>query len=117
MAKGLYLIPLLFAFTPFLSGDIFASLEIFVFAAAGLYAMAGGVSGYLESRLNPIERVLSLACGVVLFWPLAWFWHLSAFAVFITVFSLSRRRANRAAIPAVDRESARSKRPSANSIA
>ncbi len=38
IAKGLYIVPLLFAYTPFLAGDALAALAIFAFAAAGIYA-------------------------------------------------------------------------------
>ncbi|MES1923746.1 TRAP transporter fused permease subunit [Salinisphaera sp. T31B1] len=92
MAKGLYIIPLLFAFTPFLSGDVGTALAIFGWAAVGLYALAGGMSGYLESRLNIVERVLVLACGIGLLWPMPWYGHAVALVLFAIVFWRSRRR-------------------------
>ena len=41
IAKGLYLVPLLFAFSPLITGDWQARLTVFVFACLGLYALAG----------------------------------------------------------------------------
>jgi TRAP transporter 4TM/12TM fusion protein len=91
MAKGLYIIPLLFAFTPFLSGDPLVAFEIFVFAIFGLYALAGGISGYLENPLNILERVVVFTCGVGLLWPVTWYWHLGLLAVFFIIFRLNKK--------------------------
>ena len=45
IAKSLYAIPVLFAYTPFLAGDIGLALEIFLFAAIGIYALTGAIRG------------------------------------------------------------------------
>jgi TRAP transporter 4TM/12TM fusion protein len=96
LAKGLYVIPLLFAFTPFLSGDTLVALEIFLWAAVGLYALSAAQAGFLEGRLNALERVALLAAGVVLLWPLdAWWWKGLAASAFLTMFVLSHIRGKR----------------------
>jgi len=96
IAKSLYAIPVLFAYTPFLSGDIFAALEVFVFAALGIYALTGAIEGYLEAPVMAPFRVVLAAFGIVLLWPLAWHWHaLAALGVLaLLIFSLKYRRAH-----------------------
>ncbi len=56
IAKGLYLVPLLFAYTPFLNGDWPQMLYIFGFAVFGLWAVAAAIEGYWENRMNIVER-------------------------------------------------------------
>ncbi len=59
LAKGLYIMPLLFAFTPFLYGDWLLTLEIFGFTMVGLYAFAAAFQGHLEAIL---------ACRCACYW-------------------------------------------------
>jgi TRAP transporter 4TM/12TM fusion protein len=59
LAKGLYIVPLLFAYTPMLEGSWSADLTVFGFAFLGLYAFAGAFQGHLENRL---KLPLRLAC-------------------------------------------------------
>ncbi|MDC0178834.1 TRAP transporter large permease subunit, partial [Woeseiaceae bacterium] len=61
IAKGLYLVPVLFAFTPLITGSWSERLSVFVFACFGLYALAGILQWHLESRLNAGTAVLLLA--------------------------------------------------------
>jgi TRAP-type uncharacterized transport system fused permease subunit len=69
VAKGLYFVPLLFAYTPFLSGNWPQMLEIFAFAVFGLWAVAAAIEGYWENRMNIVERIATLAVGAALMWP------------------------------------------------
>ena len=68
-AKGLYIIPVLFAYTQFLGGAWFEILYVFVATAVGMYAFVASLYGYLEHRQSVISRLLLLASGVVLIWP------------------------------------------------
>lgn len=70
LAKGLYIIPLLFAFTPLLGGDWRTMLAIFVPALIGLHALAAAFSGVIEHRTGIVLRVVAAALGVFLLWPL-----------------------------------------------
>ncbi len=70
LCKGLYLIPLLFAFTPILSGDWGQMLLVFVPAIAGLHALSGAMSGWLETRQGVLARIVLSAVGAALLWPL-----------------------------------------------
>jgi TRAP transporter 4TM/12TM fusion protein len=95
-AKGLYLVPLLFAYTPFLSGDWPEMLRIFTFAIFGLWAIAAGIEGYWENRMNIVERLATLAAGTILVWPAPVTVNLAALAAFAVLFWWNVRKGNRA---------------------
>ena len=69
LAKGLYIVPLLFAYTPFLSGDWGAMLTVFLFAVPGVYALAGGLQGGLENPAGWPMRAALLLAGTACMWP------------------------------------------------
>ncbi|WP_161471007.1 TRAP transporter permease [Tropicimonas marinistellae] len=71
LCKALYIIPLLFAFTPILSGDWGEMLTVFVPAVFGLHALSAAMMGMLERPLGPFGRLVAVGFGVVLLWPLA----------------------------------------------
>jgi len=92
LAKGLYVIPLLFAYTPFIGGTLSGDLMIFFFAFFGLYAFAAGIEGFMEARLNLSFRGVTLAAAAALLWPASWLVHLGGLAVLVVVFILNRRQ-------------------------
>lgn len=69
LAKGLYLIPLLFAYTPLISGSWSEALHVAVFALFGLYALVGLLEGWLEGPLGWPQRLLLAVAGICLMWP------------------------------------------------
>jgi TRAP transporter 4TM/12TM fusion protein len=69
LAKGLYIVPALFAYTPFLSGDAWGALRIFAFACVGVYGVCAAMSGWMENRLNLAMRAATAAAGVAALWP------------------------------------------------
>ncbi len=75
IAKGLYIIPVLFAYTPILSGDWSAALQISLFAAIGIYALAAGFEGFAEQPLKLVLRPFIFAGGIALIWPMPMLWH------------------------------------------
>ncbi|UJF24325.1 TRAP transporter permease [Suttonella sp. R2A3] len=94
LAKGMYIMPVLFAYTPFLSGDWVASLLIFTFGCFGVYALAAAMQGAMERRIGWIYRALLAACGVAMLWPndIARIVGLAAFVVlFILQFRLGQK--------------------------
>lgn len=91
-AKGLYIVPLLFAYTPLLGGNVAEMLEIAVFAALGLYAFAGALEGHLEGPVNLVGRAVLAAAGVALLWPGVLVLHLAGVALLAVVFVWSLRR-------------------------
>jgi TRAP-type uncharacterized transport system fused permease subunit len=69
LAKGLYIVPLLFAYTPLLHGDWIAALTIAAFAALALFAFAAAMQGWLGRPLGPGERVALSLAAVMMLWP------------------------------------------------
>ena len=69
LAKGLYIVPVLFAYTPLLSGDPVAALGVFAFAVGGVYALAGALQGCFERPLSPVMRLAAAAAGIACLWP------------------------------------------------
>ena len=70
LAKGLYIIPFLFAYTPLLfEGPV---MEVMIVSVAGLVGLFGFTvfwEGYLLRGLNIGERALVVLATVLLFWP------------------------------------------------
>jgi TRAP transporter 4TM/12TM fusion protein len=96
IAKGLYIVPLLFAYTPFLAGDPLTALVIFAFGTVGIYCLTAAIEGYAETRLNwPLRAVLA-AVGVLLLWPVDLPWKLAGCAVFAGAIALAYRLDKRA---------------------
>ncbi|MAW56332.1 MAG: TRAP transporter fused permease subunit [Oceanospirillales bacterium TMED33] len=50
-AKGLYIVPLLFAYTPLITGSLFEMLQIGVFSLFGIYAINAVIARYAEGPL------------------------------------------------------------------
>lgn len=69
VAKGLYLMPVLFAYTSFLGGPWIEVLHVFVIAILGVYALGSAIEGHMEAPLNWPMRIFLFAAGVALLWP------------------------------------------------
>lgn len=87
IAKGLYFVPLIIAYTPFLSGNWPEMLQIFFFSVFGLWALSAGIEGYWENKLNILFRLLVLGTGVTLLWPTPVWVNLLALAAFAGLFT------------------------------
>ncbi|MDI3324492.1 TRAP transporter permease [Pontibacterium granulatum] len=93
VAKGLYIVPLLFAYTSFIGGSWEEVLSIFAFACFGIYALVGFMEGYLESQLNLVQRLASGVLGIVLLWPHGMLVaNVVAAALFVALFVYSRKQ-------------------------
>ena len=95
LAKGLYIVPLLFAYTPFIGGTLAGDLMIFFFAFFGLYAFAAGIEGFMEAKLNILFRLLALTAAGALLWPAAWYVHIAGLFILIVVFVVNRHQVKR----------------------
>ena len=93
IAKGLYIVPLLFAYTSFLGGAWHEVFEIFFFALIGLYAISGAMQGYLENHLNWPLRLLTFFSAAVMLWPTSIFYHAGGAAIFAIIFFFNLRSA------------------------
>jgi TRAP-type uncharacterized transport system fused permease subunit len=100
IAKGLYVLPVLFAYTPLIGGSPLELARIFLFASAGLYAFAAAFLGHLEGPLSLSGRAAVALSALALLWPhgnlLLSFAGLAAFAA---LFVLSGRAEKRAPAP------------------
>ena len=95
IAKGLYIVPLLFAYTPFLAGDFWLSLWIFAFGTVGIYALTAAISGWMEAPISWLERILLAATGTALLWPTGPTVNVPGFVFFLALFALNLWRARK----------------------
>ena len=77
IAKSLYLIPLLFAYTPLLWGNWAQMLEVTLFALLGLYAFTCAIQGWSTVKLPAWARLLMAITAAGLLWPAATTVHLA----------------------------------------
>jgi TRAP transporter 4TM/12TM fusion protein len=89
IAKGLYVVPLLFAYTPFLAGDVWLSLWIFAFGTVGIYALTAAISGWMEAPISWLERILLAATGTALLWPTGPTVNVPGFVFFLALFAFN----------------------------
>ncbi len=100
VAKGLYIVPLLFAYTPLIGAGLLESLIICGFALVGLYAFTAGFQGHMEGPLNIIERALAFVAAVMCLLPYSIIIHLTGVGLTVALLAWSivkRRRMNGAA--------------------
>ncbi len=69
LAKGLYIIPLLFAFTPLIDGSWSEQLVVFAFGLIGLFTFTSAISGYFGRVINQLERLLLIGLSLMFFYP------------------------------------------------
>lgn len=69
IAKGLYIIPLLFVWSPMITGTPMEMLVVFAFALFGIYAIIAGLEGHLESALPWWLRLAMFPIGALMLWP------------------------------------------------
>ncbi len=101
LAKGLYIVPLLFAYSPLITGDFDQMLQVFCFALFGIYAIVAGLEGYLEHPLNPLVRLLMFPIGVLMLWPHGQIaLDVTGLVIFIIAFVWSSRQGRRMSMPA-----------------
>ncbi len=85
VAKGLYIMPLLFAYSPLLSGDWLQVLETALFALLGIYAFTASLQGWLGGPINPVQRGLAMLLALGLLWPTTVWIHLASGLILIAV--------------------------------
>ncbi|MDX1398763.1 MAG: TRAP transporter large permease subunit, partial [Oceanospirillum sp.] len=91
-AKALYVVPLLFAYTPLIGGTLAEVLQIFIFACLGMYALAGFFENHLEGPLQIWQRALLVPAAGLMLWPgLGLVMQLAGAAILVALFVMSRR--------------------------
>ncbi|MCR9072555.1 MAG: TRAP transporter fused permease subunit [Alphaproteobacteria bacterium] len=70
IAKGLYIMPLLFAYTPLISGDFGEVMHIAVFSLFGIYATNAVIQWYSEGPVGILEICALVGGATLAFWPL-----------------------------------------------
>jgi TRAP-type uncharacterized transport system fused permease subunit len=97
LAKGLYLVPLLFAYSPLITGTWPQRIEEFVLAALGLYALCGVLQWRLRRPLNVLTAAMLLAGAFLLMWaPLSTLLHISGAALVLAVILWQRWQSRQA---------------------
>ena len=91
IAKGLYIVPLIFAYTPMIGGDLYTVVHIGFFALFGMYAFATIVQRYAEGPISVWLYPVMAAGAALSFWPME-LWANIAGAVIVSssVFITSR---------------------------
>ena len=69
LAKGLYIMPLLFAYTGLISGSWADRIVISSFALIGLFAFTMAFTGYMFGSLSVLARIFLFLCAIAIFWP------------------------------------------------
>ena len=96
IAKGLYLMPVLFAYTPLLSSDWTQALRVFALALIGLYGLVAALQGWMLHRLTWPARLTVGALGTLCLWPTTPWINLLGALTMITFFALHRWQHRRA---------------------
>lgn len=92
LAKGLYLVPVLFAYSPLITGTWPERIAVFCWSCFGLYAFAGVLQWRLEKALNPLLAGLLLCSGVLLMWaPLSTVYHVAGLLLLVGVILWQKR--------------------------
>ncbi len=69
VGKGMYIIPLLFAFTPLITGTWFERVEVFGFALMGIMSFSIVMEGFWDQKMMILERVMFTVAAVLLLTP------------------------------------------------
>jgi len=95
VAKGLYLVPVLFAYSPIISGTWPERIEVFIWSCFGLYALAGVLHWYLEDKLNIVLAGILLVSAALLMWtPFSMAYHLIGLTILVGVVIYQRWHKN-----------------------
>jgi len=100
IAKGLYIVPLMFAYTPLISGDWSQILQVGLFGLFGIYAINSIIQLHAEGPLNWPTGIMMVLGAIGAFWPLFWIANIAGaclvcLAVFMTLKQPSRLERNK----------------------
>jgi TRAP transporter 4TM/12TM fusion protein len=89
LAKGLYIVPLLMAYTGLVMGDTEARILTFVFSVMGLFCIIAAWEGVVMKVVNRTHRVILGIIGLLLLWPFDILAIKIALALLLSVYLLS----------------------------
>ncbi len=89
IAKGLYIVPLLFAYTPLISGEWYEIIQIGGFALFGIYATNALIQNYAEGPLGILSWPLFVLGAVGAYWPLNMLANIGGAVLVLTAIFLS----------------------------
>lgn len=92
IAKGLYIVPLMFAYTPLISGDFMEVMQVGFFGLFGIYATNALIQRYSEGPIGIIEIVALIAGAALAFWPLNLMANLGGAVLVVLVILRSRSK-------------------------
>lgn len=93
IAKGLYIMPLMFAYTPLISGEFLEVAQIGLFGLFGIYATNVLIQNYSEGSLGIFDYPAVVAGAVLAFWPLELLANLGGAALVLLVFFRTKAKA------------------------
>ncbi|NVK02962.1 MAG: TRAP transporter fused permease subunit [Oceanospirillaceae bacterium] len=91
LAKGLYIVPLMFAYTPLVSGNWMEICQLGFFALFGIYGFNMTIQNYSEGPLKLWYWPLIIGGIVGSFWPLNWIANIVGAVLIVAVVILSSR--------------------------
>lgn len=91
IAKGLYIVPLLFAYTPLISGTWPEILHIGFFALFGIYATNALIQWYAEGPMKPVIAVGFILGAILSYWPLFLLANVAGAVLVVACILLSKR--------------------------
>ena len=92
VAKGLYLVPVLFAYSPLISGTWPERIEVFIWSCLGLYAMAGLLQWHLETKINiMIAGGLATSAALLMWTPFPIYFHIAGATILLFIIFFQNR--------------------------
>ncbi len=92
IAKGLYIVPLMFAYTPLITGSLDEVLQIGFFGLFGIHATNVLIQRYSEGPLTPLLYGMVILGAAGSYWPLNWTANLIGACLVVMVVVISGRR-------------------------
>jgi len=92
IAKGLYIVPLIFAYTPLIGGDLLTIARIGVFSLIGIYAFSCLLQRYSEGPLSWWMYPVLMVGAAGAFFPLNWIYNIAGALIIGTVVYLCRAK-------------------------
>jgi TRAP transporter 4TM/12TM fusion protein len=96
LAKGLYIMPLLFAYTGLISGTWIDRIVISAFALIGLFAFTVAFTGFLFKTLNILIRISLFLSAIAIFWPGIFWLNCLGVGILIGIGIMNRKEAKTA---------------------